>query len=349
MSLPDLDSDGETDHVDALPKVASAKPGAGRLSWILGGMSVAVAIALLAVAIFVDQPRHTAAPAAAEARSALASAGDTGPVSVITADPTCVTWAPIGAGLVDVQTGVNWFDRDGSVSVAEWTPELRAMYATVSRAMGSVAVQTARLVPATPHRVMREAYRQVVTHIQAFVNRIPEYQATDIFLARTVDGLIRAVSSICGAATSGAAAVRAPLTAGAPPPTQPVVTDVDVMALGADTTGVCVEWVPMSADLRQATSEWSATDLQLPATEWPAAQQYAADAVAPVLTQYADESDRLGRRSGNAVVEDFAVLSAQYLRAFVQALPTYAPDDRHLLDAATNLTRVVEHSCGAVG
>ena len=71
--------------------------------------------------------------------------------------------------------------------------------------------------------------------------------------------------------------------------------------------------------------------------------------MAPVMTTFADDLERLGRRSGNRVIEDFAVLSAQYRRAYVQALSTYTPADNYLANAATYLAKTVEQACMAVG
>jgi hypothetical protein len=66
------------------------------------------------------------------------------------------------------------------------------------------------------------------------------------------------------------------------------------------------------------------------------------------MTKFADDSEQLGRLSGNTTVEDFAMLSARYRRAYVQSLPTYVPADHPLADAATALSRVIDHACAAV-
>jgi len=47
-------------------------------------------------------------------------------------------------------------------------------------------------------------------------------------------------------------------------------------------------------------------------------------------------------------LQDFAVLSAQYRRAFVAAIPTYAPADNHLANAANFVSTTVLGACTAV-
>ena len=55
------------------------------------------------------------------------------------------------------------------------------------------------------------------------------------------------------------------------------------------------------------------------------------------MRNYADELQALGRRSDNAIWEDLANLSAQYRRAFIQALTTYVPADNYLAGVSAQL------------
>lgn len=67
--------------------------------------------------------------------------------------------------------------------------------------------------------------------------------------------------------------------------------------------------------------------------------------MSPVISESANTIEALGRRSENPVLEDFAVLAAQYRRALVQALPTYTPVDQHLYKASLDATRAVNNAC----
>ena len=68
-----------------------------------------------------------------------------------------------------------------------------------------------------------------------------------------------------------------------------------------------------------------------------------------MMTAHADDLEKMGRHSDNPMLEDFAVLSAQYQRAFVKALPTYTPADNYLGEAATFLASTVNSACKAAG
>ena len=317
-----------------------------KLTWILGGTSVLLAIALIAVlGMSVGGQRDTGddvrEAAATESDHADVSGGapagvaDMGPVSVITDDPTCAEWTRIGSALLEVQNRVLWFERDGSIPAVEWLPEQVDMYTTVARAMGSVAAQVGILARDTPHRAMREIYEQLAVHAREVINRIPQYQASDIHLFRAADTLVGAASSICAAARSGAAQARAPLTPPAAPPTapSPAAPENNRTTLLADNPSICNEWVPLSTDYRNQIPDWVDDEL------------YLGDITTPARIQFADASEEVSRRSNNAVAEDLAVLGAQYLRAYVAAVPTYGPADRALLDAADNLAKVVDHGC----
>jgi len=67
------------------------------------------------------------------------------------------------------------------------------------------------------------------------------------------------------------------------------------------------------------------------------------------MSSNADEMERLGRKSDNSVLEDIAVLAAQYQRAYVTALPTYTGADNFLSEAGTYLFKAVDWSCKAAG
>jgi hypothetical protein len=63
------------------------------------------------------------------------------------------------------------------------------------------------------------------------------------------------------------------------------------------------------------------------------------------MTARADELEQFARRSDNPVLQDFAVLSAQYFRAFVVALPTYTGNDSFVVNTAIYLPLFVDAAC----
>ena len=66
-----------------------------------------------------------------------------------------------------------------SIPAADWTPELRAQYEEVGRALRSAADQAVPLVKLTPHRVVRELYEQFIAYARAYSDAIPTYTPVD--------------------------------------------------------------------------------------------------------------------------------------------------------------------------
>jgi hypothetical protein len=98
------------------------------------------------------------------------------------------------------------------------------------------------------------------------------------------------------------------------------------------------------------TDEWQKIDPNIPAILWNQEQKATNYSAATVMNTYASKLEQLGRRSGNATLQDFAELSAQYRRAFALAIPTYAPVDNHLANAANYASTTVLGACSsAVG
>ncbi len=165
-----------------------------------------------------DKP--TAAPTTSGApASDFASANDTGPVSVITEDPSCAPWMPILNTLADAEAN-GWKERDPSIPATVWSQDVRTQYLAVADAMRSAAEQTAPpLMKVTTHRVMRELYEQFIAYAEAYADHVPVYTAPDNQLALTAVGAAEVLSHICQAITYGSAAARAPLVEPAQPPT----------------------------------------------------------------------------------------------------------------------------------
>jgi hypothetical protein len=89
-------------------------------------------------------------------------------------------------------------------------------------------------------------------------------------------------------------------------------------------------------------------DPNIPATQWTADQKATVDRAAPIMTAFADKAEEIGRSRDNPVLEDIAVLSAQYRRAIVKALPTYTPADNYLSEVSTFSAQAINTACLAV-
>jgi hypothetical protein len=285
--------------------------------------------------------------------SDFASANDKGPVGIITDDPTCGTWRRINDALAADEKGVSWPDRDQSVPATAWNPQQRTMYETVGKALRTAADQVVEIVKLTPHRVMRELYEQFIAYSRMFVESFPSYSANekDRGLALAPDNLGLTLTGVCSAIVTGSAGPIAPLVAAAAAPTEasPLGDASDPSRFLATPNPVCAEWTSALDKFFDDMAAWRGIDADIPATAWTPDQKAVNEAAIPKMTVLADDLEKLGRRSNNPTLEDFAVLSAQYWRASAKALPTYTNADVYLANAANYSAYVVQGACNAAG
>src|SRR6201994_1834375 len=281
--------------------------------------------------------------------AAVASAKDTGPVTVITDDPSCVAWTSINNDLANSGTGL-WNDRDRSVPASAWTPKLRAQFIAAAQSMRGAAAQAVGLVKLTPHRVMRELYQQFIAYARAYSERIPKYTPADNNLAGAANSASSALGAICAAISDGSAAARGPLVSPSPPPSDiaPVGNLANPQPMLTNDNSVCREWKSTLDEFGKQTAAWQQMDPNVPSIYWNKEQKEVNYAVWPVMNSFASKLEQLGKQSDNAVFQDLANVSAQYRRAFVTALPTYTPTDNHLANAANFASTTILGACAAV-
>jgi hypothetical protein len=281
--------------------------------------------------------------------AAVASARDTGPITVITDDPSCIAWSSINNELANGGQGL-WNDRDRSVPASAWTPKQRAQFMAAGQSMRSAAARAVGLVKLTPHRVIRELYQQFIAYARAYSERIPKYTPADNNLAGTANSASSALGAICAAISDGAAAARGPLVAPSPPPSDiaPVGNLASPQPFLTSDNNACPEWKSALDRFGQQTAQWQQLDPNIPSIYWNKEQKAINYAVGPVMNAFAGKLEELGRQSDNPVWQDLANLSAQYRRAFVTALPTYTPTDNHLANAANYASTTVLGACVAV-
>ncbi|TPW90275.1 hypothetical protein [Mycolicibacterium fortuitum] len=194
------------------------------MKWTLGGTALIAVIAITAVVAISlsgrdnDKGSSPTTSAGSGSSSEFASANDTGPVTIITEDPSCAAWTPIQNTLADSENN-GWADRDASIPASVWSPEQRQQYQDVGQAMRSAADQTVPLAKLTTHRVMRELYVQFIAYSSAYADKIATYAPPDDHFARTSSTISAALGDICAAITNGAAAARASLVAPGGPQT----------------------------------------------------------------------------------------------------------------------------------
>jgi hypothetical protein len=338
------------------PPPGPPKKGGGA-KWVILGVAalviVAVSVAVTVVVLHSNSGGNSngSTTSATGSAAGIASANDTGPVTVITEDPSCAPWAPINNTLTQTEQQNGWDKRDPSIPASAWSPEQRTQFEAVGTAMRHAADQMVALAKLTPHRVMRELHEQSIAYLRAYADSIPDYTANDDHLARVAVAAAYAVLSVCNAITYGSAAARGPLLAAPAPPTQvsPPGDPAKPQRFLTAGNSICSDWEADLSDDAAASAAWLKTDPNVPASQWSPEDKALNDAVGPVISSYADKFEQLGRRSANATLEDFAVLSAQYGRAYVQGLPTYVPADRYLYETSSYTNGAIRQACQAVG
>lgn len=283
------------------------------------------------------------APAAGD----VASAMDTGPVGVITEDPTCERFVEI-ENRVGSQLA-NWNDRDASVPASAWTPQQRQMFESAARIINLEADQLVPLARETPHRVMRELYTQVIAYDRAYAGAVANYTPAVDRLVIVSNGLSAGALGVCLAIRDLTAANRGPSTppAAAPSAVAPVGDPDHPEKFMTTPFGGCEKLASVLAGFQMELQAWIKTDPNIPASQLSSADRVLFDMAAKVMSRVADDLDDIGRASGNPIVEDFLVLSAQYYRAYVSSVPTYTSADHHLYDVARQTSSAVKNACSA--
>jgi hypothetical protein len=324
------------------------------LKWAMGGVAAVAVLATIVAAVLLfgdggSGPKGGSDNGQGQETAAVASAKDTGPVAVITDDPSCTAWASINNELANSGQGL-WNDRDRSVPAAAWNPKQRAQFIAAGQSMRSAAAQTVGLVKLTPHRVMRELYQQFIAYARAYSERIPKYTPADNNLAGAANSASSALGSICASISDGPAAARGPLVTPSAPPSEfaPVGNLASPQPFLTSDNNVCSEWKSALDHFGQQTAQWQQLDPNVPSIYWNKEQKAVNYAVGPVMNSFAGKLEELGRQSDNPIWQDLANLSAQYRRAFVTALPTYTPTDNHLANAANFASTTILGGCAAV-
>jgi len=321
------------------------------LKWLLIAVAVllVIGISVGATLIFTRSGggSHETKPRS-EAPSDIASANDTGPVSIITEEPTCEKFIGINNSLADVQAN-GWGAQRGSLGTAsQWTSDQRAQVAEVVKATQNAADQMVALARQTPNRVVRELYEQFIAYGRAYADSIPTYAPADDGLASANVNASSALVGICNAITFGSAnrslvVDPAPAPRGVVKPGDPS----DPQRFISTTSQACTSFQQLSDKFNDDTSEWQRLDPNIPATQWTPEQSAIQQAALPFLTAWADDMLRVGQTSGNTVIEDFAATSSVYLRAFVSAGSNYTSADSWLSYVAVRINQLVLGACRA--
>jgi hypothetical protein len=143
----------------------------GGLEWLLISIAVLLVIGVTigGTLLFTRGGGGGGTTSASGAPSDVASANDTGPVAILTDEPTCRTIF----GIADVQDK-GWGDQRSTLRPPPtWTSDQRAQVQAVMKATLNVAEQVTGLAKQTPHRVGRELYKQFIAYGRAYADAVP--------------------------------------------------------------------------------------------------------------------------------------------------------------------------------
>lgn len=341
------------------PNPTPAPQKKGPLKWILGATALVAVIAVTAVVAVScaggkgsNNGNGSGTPSSGS-KSDIASANDTGPVSVITEDPSCAPWGPINDTLANTTKNGGWERRDPTIPASQWTSDMRAIFETAAEAFSKSADQATSLIKLTTHRVMRELYQQYVAYIRAFVNKISTYAPADYNLVTTGATLGMAITGICQAISFGSAAARGPLVAAAQSPERiaPLGNIDNPARFMTSPDSSCADWNTSvkQLDADPTYTAWKNEDLNIPASDWSPQYKAENDAVKPILSTTSDTFEKLGLASPNPVIQDFGILAAQYGRAFIQGMSTYTSADTYLYNVFRRASAGISAACNAAG
>jgi hypothetical protein len=326
------------------------------VKWALGGVVLLLVIGLAVTTTLLlsgsDEGGNTptTSPGSSSAPSDIASANDTGPVSVITVEPTCDAYYAINNLIADAQHKGWGDDRKSLGPASQWTPEQRASLDTASDVMRRAADQLVPLAKQTPHRVMRELYQQLTAYLRAYADAVPTYTPSDNYLADAQVNAGNALNSLCSAITYGSA----PLVTGVDPvpgssasPPSGDLANPERFVTAADTT--CQDWVDRQTKFGADTADWERVDAATPGSQWTPEERAVNEAAFPIMSAYADAMEKIGGASDNPTLQDFAAASTVYLRALVAIGTNYVSNDAWISDASFRLASLITSACKAAG
>ncbi|MDT5082957.1 MAG: hypothetical protein QOJ80_7594 [Mycobacterium sp.] len=322
------------------------------LKWLLIAVAVllVIGISVGATLIFTRGDGGTTTIPTSGVASDIASANDTGPVGIITDEPTCDAYLPLSNSLSDIEAKAWGAERATLGPASEWTAQQRSQVTEVATAMRNAADQAVPLAKQTPHRLVRELYEQFIAFGRAYADSVQDYSPHDDGLASANVNAGSAIVGICNTITYGAASRSVGLEPAAPPTQTATIGDPgSPTRFVTESSSTCTEWTQRLDKYTADTPEWQNRDTSVPASNWTPEQRAIEQSTRPLLTAYAGDIERAGRESRNPVLEDFAVAASLYTKAYLSVGDNYnGAADGWLNYVAFRLANLVSGACRAV-
>jgi hypothetical protein len=326
-------------------------PKGSSLKWLLIAVAVllVIGISVGATLIFTrDGGGGGGTTPTSGAPSDIASAGDTGPVEVITDEPTCKSFLSINDSLSELQKR-GWGEQRSTLGpLDEWTPEQHTQLESVATAIRNSADQMVPLAQQTPHRSVRELYEQFIAYGRAYAASIATYVPMDNELASANVNISATLFGICEAIEYGASNRSIALSpAESPTNASHPRNSAEPERFISTSDETCSKWSESSDQFNARTTEWQNLDPNIPMSDWTPDRRATEQAARPFVTTWANDMESLGRQSGNPTLEDFAATASVYLRAYVSVGDDYVGADSWLRYVAYKINQTVLAACRA--
>jgi hypothetical protein len=314
---------------------------------------VAIAVLLVigvtigATLLFTRDGDGSSTPPTSDVPSDIASADDTGPVEIITEEPTCEAFISINDSLGDVQRS-GWSDLRSSLPRAnEWTADQRTQVEAVATATRNASDKVSALAKQTPNRVVRELYEQFIAYGRAYADSIRDYIPQDDALATANINASSALFGICESIRNGSTNRGLSVQPAAPPTGTAPLGDLNnpKVLVNDSNSAWCSEWNERIDRITTDTAEWEKLDSSVPATQWSPERRMTELAVRPMLADFAEDIEQVGRASDNPILEDFTVTAALYFRAYASVGDNYVSADSWLSYIPFRLTNLISSAC----
>ena len=253
-------------------------------------------------------------------------------------DPVCDEWVTVSNELAAKEE--KWAASNRGVPATAWSPEQREIFVSVGEAMSTAADQFESMLPKAKNVVLQELIAQTIVYLRAYVERVPNYVASDGLIAGVAGNFGTAVTYMCSAV---------PLV----PPvgefdvSSSVQQPAELQAFMEFADPVCSEFVALADRQNSALIGWAATDSTIPAVQWTPKQQALFDAVRKTITRDLVQFREIANDAEGRVMGDLAATQNAYMQAFADGIPSYTPDDAQLWTVATSLGGGLVAACEA--
>lgn len=316
--------------------MASAR---SRKPWILIGVSVSVVLVLiLGLLVWQETSRESGSGTGDPSRMA-DDRIDRSVGLLREKDPVCDHWHQ-AADELNARTEV-WSEVDDLTPASRWTPEQKRIYADVGEAMTASSDRFESILPKARNVTIQELIAQVIVYLRKYVQALPEYVESDRRYASIAMNFVNAVTYSCSAV---------PLVEDMADD-EILVSTVAQPALLEDfmpsPDQICAEYLSVVELQNTVLSGWAETDATVAAAQWTEKERALNNAAREVLLTDSTRVREIARNAEGRVIGDLIALQSSYMRAFADAIPTYAPDDVWLWRVSTGIGGGLGAACGA--